>query len=212
MDFDNGFYRNIYHPDFYHYMQTEVNKVNLLFSKYFDTRADLSALDKVLYTEFHTKMVNDYLLVEDRMSMADSVEEGVPFLDIDLVNFAFFIPVHLKIRNNQTKYLFQKAMAGKLPQDIVAKKKWGFSVNPYLQFKKDLKAVAEKILTREFVELQGIFNYDYLRLIMDYQPHPRLRWHYNYLWIVVKIVIWEKMFVKTNEFKSPSFEIGVYYQ
>ncbi|MBU4444931.1 asparagine synthase (glutamine-hydrolyzing), partial [bacterium] len=103
-DFDNGFYRSVYHPKFYRYMQGEAGKVKEQFSEYFDELGGFSALDKVLYTEFHTKMVNDYLLVEDRMSMANSVEERVPFLDIDLVNFAFSIPVHLKIRNNQTKY------------------------------------------------------------------------------------------------------------
>ena len=97
-----------------------------------------------------------------------------------------------------------------LPHDIIHKKKWGFTVNPYDQFKKDLKIFAEKILTKDFVENQGIFNYKYIRQILDYPPHPNLRWHYNYLWIVLGIAIWEKMFIQSDKFKEKSFAIEEY--
>ncbi len=210
-DFDEGFYREIYHPDIYKKMLYESARIKDEFSSFFDESSKLSSLDQVLYTEFHTKMVNDYLLVEDRVSMSHSVEERVPFLDIDLVNFGLSIPVHLKIKNNQTKYLFRKAMRGKLPDKILDKKKWGFSVNPYLQFKKDLRETAEKILTEKYIEEQGIFNYRYIRRILDHKPHPRLRWHYNYLWVVMGMTILEKMFIKTDNFTDRKFNIQDYF-
>jgi asparagine synthase (glutamine-hydrolysing) len=156
-------------------------------------------------------MVNDYLLVEDRMSMSHSIEERVPFLDLDLVNFGFSIPAHLKIKNRQTKYIFRKAMQPKLPERIIEKKKWGFTVNPYLQFKKDLKFIAEKILTKEYIEAQGIFNYDYIKRIIDYPPNPKLRWHYNLLWVIVGYAIWEKMFITSDNFVSKEFELEQYF-
>ena len=140
-------------------------------------------------------MVNDYLLTDDRMSMAHSVEERVPFLDRDLVDFGFTLPVEMKIKNNQTKNLFREAMKPYLPPKIITKKKWGFTVNPYLQFKKDLKDTAEKILTKEYIEKQGIFNYDYIRYILDYPAHPKLRWHYNFIWIILGLAIWEQEFI-----------------
>ena len=204
-DFDKSFYREIYHPDFYKKMREESKKVLSEFQPIFDRSRGLNALDRVLHAEFQTKMVNDYLLTEDRMSMANSIEERVPFLDLDLVNFGFSIPVHLKIKNNQTKYLFRKAMLQKLPEKIITKKKWGFAVNPYLQFRKDLKEVAEKVLTQEYVEKQGIFNYAYLKRIMNHKPHPKMRWHYNYLWVVLGIALWQKMFIDTNDFKVKNF-------
>ena len=111
----------------------------------------------------------------------------------------------VKIRNNQTKYLFRKAMAQTLPEKIITKKKWGFTVNPYLQFRKDLKEVAEKVLTREFVDKQGIFNYSYLKRIMDHSPHPKMRWHYNFLWVVLGIAIWQRMFIDSNDFAEKRF-------
>jgi asparagine synthase (glutamine-hydrolysing) len=210
-DFDNGFYKNIYHPSFYNIMLTETQKVKEQFLPYFEKSKSLSDLDKVLYTEFHTKMVNDYLLVEDRMSMSHSVEERVPFLDKDLVEFAFSIPVHLKIKNNQSKYLFRKALQGKLPDKILNKKKWGFTVNPYLQFKKDLKKNAENILTKEFLDRQGIFNHDYIKQILNYPPSPRLRWHYNYLWVVMGMAILEKMFISSSKMEERRFDLQEYF-
>ena len=193
-DFDQAFYEQIYHPEFIKSQKTNFSQTADEFHEYFKEVEKFGALDQVLYTEFHSKMVNDYLLVDDRMSMANSVEERVPFLDKDLVNFGFRIPVHLKIKNGKTKYLFRKAMKGKLPPKIIEKKKWGFTVNPFLQFKKDLKERIEKELTPEYIDNQGIFNYGYIKKILQYPPHPRLRWHYNYLWILLGMKVWEEVF------------------
>jgi asparagine synthase (glutamine-hydrolysing) len=209
-DYDNGFYKEIYHPEFYKQMQERSRRVHTEFDEFFERSKHMNALDQVLFTEFQSKMVNDYLLTEDRMSMANSVEERVPFLDLDLVNFGFSIPVHLKIKNNQTKYLFRKAMAQKLPPKIINKKKWGFSVNPYIQFQKDLKSTAEAILTPEFVEKQGIFNYHYIKRILDHSPDPKMRWHYNYLWVVMGLAIWEKMYIGSENFKEKKVELKDY--
>lgn len=210
-DFDKGFIKNVYSDSYLNTMGEKLQTANKEFTQFFNQVPDLKALDQVLYTEFNTKMVNDYLLTEDRMSMANSVEERVPFLDKDLVEYAFNIPHELKIKNGQTKYLFRKAMEGKLPKENITKKKRGFSVNPYLQFKKDLGEVAEKVLTKEFVEHQGIFNYDYIRKILDYPPHPKLRWHYNYLWIVMGVAIWQKMFIDTDMYKTKNIDLEAFY-
>ena len=194
-DFDQGMYKEIYHPKFIQAQKANMPPVIKEFEALFPKIEKGTALDQVLFAELQSKMLNDYLLVEDRMSMAHSIEERVPFLDLDLVDFAFSVPIHLKIKHNQTKYLFRKAMEGHLPPKIIKKKKWGFTVNPYLQFKKDLKNVCEQVLTKEFIEQQGIFNYAYIKRILDYPAHPRLRWHYNFIWVVLGLAIWEKQFL-----------------
>lgn len=207
-DYDIPFYKEIYSEKYLKTHSMESLKVHYQFDKIFDRVKNLNGLDQVLHAEFQTKMINDYLLTDDRMSMAHSIEERVPFLDRDLVEYGFKLPVELKIKNNQTKYLFRKAMEPYLPPKIITKKKWGFTVNPYLQFKKDLKKTAEKILTKEYIEKQGIFNYKYIRYILDYPAHPKLRWHYNYLWIIVGLAIWEAQFIhgQTDD------HIEAYYQ
>lgn len=195
-DFDKGFYKEIYSPEFCSTIALQNAKVVEEFTPFFNKlESGKNAVDKVLFTEFQTKMVNDYLLTNDRVSMANSVEERVPFLDKDLVEFGFSLPIDLKIKNGTTKYIFRKAMEDKLPPKIISKKKWGFTVNPYLQFKKDLGELAKQRLTKEYIDKQGIFNYDYLKRIMDYPAHPKLRWHYNYLWVVLGYSMWEDMFL-----------------
>ena len=191
-DFDQGFYSNIYNPSYIKEQQAHLPKTVTYFTKWFEKLN--TPLDRVLLAEFNSKMVNDYLLVEDRMSMSHSVEERVPFLDRNLVDYGFSIPIEYKIKNGQTKALFRKSMEPLLPKKIVKKKKWGFTVNPYLQFKKDLKQVAEKELTEEYIKKQGIFNYKYIKHILDYPAHPKLRWHYNYVWILLGLKVWEEKF------------------
>ena len=177
-DFDTEQWRFIYSSK---YLNHQIKPVISEFSEYFNKNGRLTALDKVYWAELNSKMVNDYLLTEDRMSMSHSVEERVPFLDRDLVEFTLSIPAKMKMRSNQTKYLLKKAMKEFLPDQILKKKKWGFTFNPYLQYQKDLKSTAERILTRERIEKDGIFNYEYIKSIFEARPHPRMRWHYNFL-------------------------------
>ena len=91
------------------------------------------------------------------------------------------------------------------------KKKWGFTFNPYLQFQKDLKDTAERILTRERIAEDRIVNYDYIRAILDAPPHPRMRWHYNFIWVLTGFQIWKLMFLDSDNFASREFDIEAYH-
>jgi asparagine synthase (glutamine-hydrolysing) len=208
-DYDKKFSKVIYHPDF---KSAEVKPIREYFDPFMEKLNGLSPLDQIAYIEFHSKMVNDYLLVEDRMSMAHSLELRVPFLDLDLVEYMFTIPTEMKIKKGITKHLLREVLRDKLPERIIEKKKWGFTVNPYEQFKKDLEKTARKILTKEFLQRQGIFNHKYINRILDYPAHPSLRWHYNYLWLVLGFAIWEKMFILSDDFKKTSFSLDEYSQ
>ncbi len=208
-DFDRAHWQKIYSPQFI--QKQQFKPVASEFEKYFSGNGNLSALDQVYWAEFHSKMVNDYLLTEDRMSMSHSLEERVPFLDLDLVQFGFSIPAKMKMRFGETKSLLRKAMRPYLPDKIVRKKKWGFTINPYLQYQKDLKITAERILTRKRIERDGIFNFEYINAIFDAPPHPRMRWHYNFIWVLTGFYIWQQMFIESDAFTEKSFEIEQFY-
>jgi asparagine synthase (glutamine-hydrolysing) len=190
-DYDRGGFRNLYGPA---WEGRDVDRTHTQFDRFFGS-SDQTVLEQALWTELHTKLVDDFLLNEDRTSMCHGLEVRVPFLDRDLVQFALTVPVDLRIKGNETKYIFRKAMEGLLPAHALRKKKWGFSFNPYYQFQKDLKFVAERVLTRKRVEERGWFNHDYLQRILDHPPHPRLRWHYFILWLVLGLEIWCRMFL-----------------
>ncbi len=207
-DFDSAQSRRVYSDNF---LKQNLQPVSKEFDPLFEVYDGKTPLDLVYVAEMRSKMLNDYLLVEDRMSMSHSLEERVPFLDLDLVHLALSIPAKTKMLGGQTKGLLRKAMAPHLPKSILQKKKWGFTFNPYLQFQKDLKATAEHILTKQRIQSDGIFNYDYIRAILETKPHPRLRWHYNYIWVLTGFYIWKQMYLESDGFAERQFELESFY-
>jgi asparagine synthase (glutamine-hydrolysing) len=206
-DADAGQFANVYGPMM---REKAFRPVRDSFAPYFNGHGKgKTFLEQTLDAEFHTKMVEDFLNNEDRVSMGNSLEVRVPFLDPDLVKFAFSIPGSLKYKDGEGKYIFKKAMRGILPEQTLRKEKWGFTFSSYHQFTKDLKTAAERILTRERVESQGLFNYDYLRRIIDHAPSPRLYWHYFFLWNVVGVTIWQQMFLE-RDVAAPEFSLEAY--
>jgi len=197
----------IYHPGF---KTRDLVLTEEYFRPFFPNNGE-SFLAQALRVEFLTKMVDDFLVNEDRTSMANSLEARVPFLDRRFVEFCFSIPEEWKLRRNRLKYIFKEAMRPVLPPETLRKKKWGFAFNPYRQFQKDLRSTAERLLTRKRIDTQGIFQYDYLRRIMDHRPHQRMRWHYAYLWMVVGFQIWHRMFIEDWCSAKPSFDLEQYY-
>ena len=168
-----------------------------VFEPYFANSKE-SFVQQALRAEFNTKLVDDFLLNEDRVSMAHGLEVRVPLLDKELVDFAVRLPIKMKLRSLETKYIFKKAMRGILPDFVLSKKKWGFTFDSYYQFSKDLKATAERVLTPSRVKDLGLFNYEFVKAILRYPPHPGLRWHYFMLWLMVGFHIWHDIFLSGN--------------
>lgn len=99
--------------------------------KYKESFARSSHLDRVnrlLYTDFSTWMVDTYLEKVDKASMAVGLEARVPFLDHKLAEAAFRIPGPQKIRGLVTKYPLKRTLVGILPWRTLLKPKHGFSV------------------------------------------------------------------------------------
>lgn len=85
-------------------------------------------LQKLLYTDIKTYLVGDILVKVDRMSMANSLETRAPLLDYKLMEYVATIPANLKLRDNETKYILKKSLEKLLPDDILYRKKMGFSI------------------------------------------------------------------------------------
>jgi len=111
-----------------------------------------------------------YLRVEDRNSMAHSVEARVPFLDYRLVSFAYGLPANWKMRGPWNKFLLREAMRGRIPESVRARpSKFGFPVPGSKWFSGPLyDAVREQITSRQARE-RGIYNMD--NIIRDLERH-----------------------------------------
>lgn len=92
---------------------------------YWNAAADRPLLDRLLYTDQKTYLV-ELLMKQDQMSMANSIESRVPFLDHTFVEFSTRVPDHLKQRGREGKYILKKAVEDLLPHDTVYRAKMGF--------------------------------------------------------------------------------------
>ncbi|MDB5705050.1 MAG: asparagine synthetase [Sphingomonas bacterium] len=84
------------------------------------------ALDRAQYADFQHWLPGDILTKADRTSMAVSLEAREPLLDYRLVEFAASLPVSMRLRGGQGKWLMKKAMERYLPRDILYRPKMGF--------------------------------------------------------------------------------------
>jgi asparagine synthase (glutamine-hydrolysing) len=92
------------------------------------TRADSrGSLSQMMFVDLRLWLPDDLLLVGDKMSMAESVEMRVPFLDRELVEFAESLPTRYKVRWGVRKVVHKRAMRGLLPPKIIHRKERGFA-------------------------------------------------------------------------------------
>jgi asparagine synthase (glutamine-hydrolysing) len=104
-------------------------------------------------------LVNDMLTKVDLMSMANSLEVRVPFLDYSLVNYVFSLPDSFKVDGNLGKKILQDAFCDFLPVEIYHRPKHGFEVPLLKWFRNELfSLINDDLLSDDFILEQNIFN------------------------------------------------------
>ncbi len=93
--------------------------------RFWNARPHDSTLSRLLYADQKTYLV-ELLMKQDQMSMSASIESRVPFLDHTFVEFAAYVPQHLKIHGGEQKFILKRAVEDLLPRDIVYRRKMGF--------------------------------------------------------------------------------------
>lgn len=131
---------------------------------------DADFLTRMIYLELKIRLPELLLMRVDKITMANSIESRVPFLDHRLVELAMQIPMDLKIKNNISKYILKEAVRGIIPNKIIDRKKQGFSapINEWL--KTALKQELPNVLFRSRIWETGIFEAAAVeKLIKDHQ-------------------------------------------
>lgn len=106
----------------------------------------------------------------DRLSMAASVEVRVPFLDLRLVQLMNSIPIELKVKGINGKYIFKKAMEPYLPKEIIHREKAGFGLPIRAWLGKDVKLI-QKYLNKDRIRKQGLFNPEAVQQVIKEQTN-----------------------------------------
>lgn len=123
-----------------------------------DLHAD-GDLNEVLLTDTRMVLPYDMLAKVDLMSMANSLEVRPPFLDPNVVRFAFSLPVSSKIDAGMKKKIVQDAFRPMLPEELYKRPKHGFEVPLLKWFRGELRPLIEDdLLSDGFIEAQGVFD------------------------------------------------------
>jgi asparagine synthase (glutamine-hydrolysing) len=124
-------------------------------------------LNRQLYADLSLYLADDILVKVDRMSMATSLETRAPFLDGDLMELAFSMPGHLKIRNGERKWILKQAMKDVLPDSILNRKKEGFSIPMKNWLRRELQPLMRNLLSPDRVARRGLFDPAVVTGLMD---------------------------------------------
>ena len=161
-------------------------------------QSDVKHLDPVtqmLYIDTRASLPDDLLMVGDKMSMANSLEVRVPFLDYRLIEFIESLPPGLKLNGLTGKYLHKKALEKWLPKNVIYRKKKGFD-NPLAEwFRTGMRSFVEESLLSSDSAVGRYFNQPYIgrMLEQDRQGTEHLRRHIH---LLVSFELWHREFIR----------------
>ena len=119
----------------------------------------MAPLEDFLATDMELVLVGDMLVKVDLMSMANSLEVRSPFLDHEVVEFAFSLPTKFKIDKNIQKKIVQDTFRKYLPVELYNRPKHGFEIPLLDWFRKELRSkITGDLLSDTFIAEQNIFD------------------------------------------------------
>jgi len=164
------------------------------FDLYFDRARRFSGINRDLFLDLKTYLVDDILVKVDRMSMATSLEARVPLLDHRMVEFAFSLPSSHKVRARTTKWFFKRALAGILPEEIIQRRKEGFSIPIKNWLGHELKDLMMEYLSPARLAGSGLFNAGYVdQMIQDHLANRQN--HSHRLWALILFHLWRERYL-----------------
>lgn len=211
-DFDRAYYRSwirfLTDEQKRDFFSDELNKSLAGFST-FDSFHEASRgaegadpLHRALYFDFKT-FLNGLLLVDDKLSMAHSIETRVPFLDNELVDYVTRIPAEFKLRPHESKVVLREAMRGLLPEETIFRRKQGFTPPDQTWYKgESLTYIRDLILGPQAIE-RGYFRPSALRQILDDHLHDRSNNRFL-IWSLMCFEWWNRLFVDREPLPEPA--------
>jgi asparagine synthase (glutamine-hydrolysing) len=151
-------------------------------------------LDRSLYVDARTYMIDDVLTKVDRMSMAVSLEAREPLLDHKLLEFAARVPFTLKLKDGRSKYLLRKVLEARVPRSIVERGKRGFEAPIGEWLRGPLAPMAGELLTDGRLRSRGIFDPGAPARLWDEHRRGQAD-HRHRLWQLVMLELWFREFI-----------------
>lgn len=160
-----------------------------VFDRYFRKTEHADPLNRLLYVDAKTFLLDDNLAKVDRMTMANSLEARVPLLDHELVERVAVIPPRVKSKGLQTKRLLRRAARNLLPPKIRKGKKKGFTPPLPFWIRNELREFLGEFFAPERLQATGMLNVNHCRQLLDEHLQGK-KDNNRQIWTILGLVCW----------------------
>ena len=151
---------------------------------------DFDNAQKMMLVDSLTYLPGDILTKVDRASMANSLETRAPFLDRDIVEFAWQIPQKFKISKGQGKWIMRQQLFKRVPETIFDRPKMGFGVPIGNWLKGELRDWADSLINASRINAEGVFDATIVQKKWNEHLSGKKNWE-NQLWTILMFQAWK---------------------
>ena len=185
--------------EIYHYLISDWDnndnffKVKISEICIFQNYKKLNDIENIMINDFLNYLPNDIMTKVDRASMSTSLEARMPFMDRDLVEFAFEMNIDHKMKNNETKFILKDILKDYLPFELFNRPKKGFSIPVDDWIRGPLKNWSLSYLNSKYIREEDCFNIDILDKIVD-EHFAYKKNHGQKLWNLIILAQWREYY------------------
>ncbi|MBL1140655.1 MAG: asparagine synthase (glutamine-hydrolyzing) [Proteobacteria bacterium] len=150
---------------------------------------NLGFTEFMMYMDAKTYLPDDIMVKVDRAAMGVSLESRAPFLDHKVIEYACSLPLNLKIRNGQGKWLLRQILYKYVPQNLIERPKMGFGVPIDSWLRGPLRNWAEELLDENRMRSASYLNTTMVRNKWEEHLSGKRNWQYH-LWGVLMFQSW----------------------
>lgn len=149
----------------------------------------LGLVEEMMYLDTLGYLPDDILVKVDRAAMAVGLETRIPFLDPELLEFAWSLPLSYRVGARTGKRVLREVLYRYVPRPLVDRPKAGFAVPLASWLRGELRPWAEELLDAKRLEREGVFRAAPIRALWEAHLSGRERWHAE-LWCVLMFQAW----------------------
>lgn len=179
-----------------HWMDTGLySPTSSVTSPLYNKATHYDPVTKMQYIDIHTWLRGNILMKADKMSMANSLELRVPYVDTEVFKFAATLPTQYKVTPNATKMLFREAMKDIVPSSVQSRKKLGFPVPIRVWLKDEWYDWAKQLIHTSDVEQW--LNKTYVLQLLEMHKAGKMD-NSRKLWTILMFMLWHQIYIEES--------------